>query len=209
MADKLTVKQEKFAQNLFTGMTQREAYINAYNAENMLDKTIDEEACRMANDCKITARVDELTNELKERNMVTVEKVLAELSHIAFDDIKNYLDFRTEKTVVGHNTDGQPIIDYQTIVDLKDSRTIDTRNIKSISQGANGQFKFEQYCKDNALVQLGKHLGMFKETVSISGGLNNTNINIDMDTWQQKATPEELANGDKLSWQQIQEIMKR
>jgi phage terminase small subunit len=102
--------------------------------------------------------------------MVTVEKVLAELSHIAFDDISNYLDYRTEKTVVGHDLiTGQPIIDYKTIIDLKDSRTIDTRNIKSVSQGANGVFKFEQYCKDNALVQIGKHLGMFTDKVEMTG----------------------------------------
>ena len=169
MADKgLTIKQEKYAQGLFAGLSQREAYKQAYNAENMKDTTIDRNAYTLSLDSKVATRIKELTEELKNRNMVTVEKVLKELSHIAFDDISNYLDFRTEKTVVSYE-DGKPVLDYKTIVDLKDSRTIDTRNIKSVSTGANGVFKFEQYCKDNALVQIGKHLGMFKDNVNITG----------------------------------------
>ena len=166
MTEKLTIKQEKYAQGLFTGLSQREAYKQAYDAENMTDEAIDVEACILANTPKITLRIEQLTNELKERNMATVEKVLAELSHIAFDDIKNYLTFKTEKTVVGRDKEtGEPIIDYKTVVDLKDSKTIDTRSIAEVSIGPNGQFKFKLYGKDNALVQAGKHLGMFTEKV--------------------------------------------
>lgn len=172
MADKLTIKQEKFAQGLFAGLSQREAYKQAYDAKNMTDKSVDEKACELANSVKVAERLNELTEELKQRNMITVEKVLAELSHIAFDDISNYLDFRTEKTVVAYDKDtGEPIIDYKTIVDLKDSKTIDTRNIAEISTGPNGTFKFKQYCKDNALIQLGKYLGMFKDNVNLSGSV--------------------------------------
>jgi phage terminase small subunit len=172
MADKLTVKQEKFVQGLFAGLSQRETYKQAYSAKKMTDNQIDVEASKLANNPKITLRLDELTNELKQRNMVTVEKVIAELAHIAFDDISNYLEYRTEKTVVDHDKEtGEPIIDYKTIVELKDSRTIDTRNIAEISTGPNGVFRFKQYCKDNALVQLGKYLGMFKDNVTITGNI--------------------------------------
>ena len=87
MADKLTIKQERFAQGLFAGLSQREAYKQAYNAERMKDKTIDEAAARLAADSKVAARIQQLTDELKERNMVTVERVLAELA-VGFADIK-------------------------------------------------------------------------------------------------------------------------
>lgn len=184
----LTIKQEKFAQNLFAGMSQREAYKQSFNAENMSNKTIDEKACILAGTDKVRARIDELTEELKNKNMVTVQRIVDELAHIAFDDIKNYLSYKTVKTVVEHDKDtGKPVIDYKTIVDLKDSDTIDTRNIAEISTGPNGVFKFKQYCKDNALVQLGKHFGMFKENVNVSGGLNNTNTNYDYDMSQLNA----------------------
>lgn len=164
----LTPKQEKYAQNLFAGMSQREAYKKAYNCEKMKDKTVDEAAARAYADSKIIARMKELTDELKERNMVTVEKVLNELSHIAFDDISNYLSYKTVKTVVSYDSDGEPIIDYRTIVDLKDSETIDTKSIAEVSIGPNGTFKFKQYCKDNALLQLGKYLGMFVDKSEVT-----------------------------------------
>ena len=79
MAGKLTIKQEKYVQGLFAGLSQREAYKQAYNAGNMKDNTIDRVAYDMANNPKITARLRQLTDELKSRNMVTVERVLAEL----------------------------------------------------------------------------------------------------------------------------------
>ena len=37
----LTVKQEKFVQNIIKGMSQREAYKNSYNATKMKDNSAD------------------------------------------------------------------------------------------------------------------------------------------------------------------------
>jgi phage terminase small subunit len=172
----LTVKEEKFVQELFKGETQIDAYKCAYNASKMKDKTIYEKACLLASKGKIRARLKELQEELKDRNMVTVEKVLNELSHIAFDDISNYLSYKTVKTLQGTDDEGEPIIGYQTVVDLKDSDTIDTRSIAEVSIGPNGTFKFKQYCKDNALVQIGKYLGMFTEKVEHSGKIELPSI---------------------------------
>ena len=84
MADKLTPKQEKFVQGLFAGLSQREAYKQAYNCENMKDETIVKKACELAKQGKIRGRLTELQDELKERNMVTVEKVLTELAKVGF-----------------------------------------------------------------------------------------------------------------------------
>jgi phage terminase small subunit len=161
MADKLTIKQEKFTQGLFAGLSQREAYKQAFNTKKMADKTIDEEASKLANNPKVTTRLDELTDELKERNMVTVEKVLNELSHIAFDDIKNYLRFYPDEK-------------GEIKMEIKDSDKIDTRSVSEVSIGKDGQFKFKLYCKDEALVQIGKHLGMFKDNVKVEGSMNLT-----------------------------------
>lgn len=158
MADKLTIKQERFAQGLFAGLSQREAYRQAFNCEKMSDKTIDENASRLANSSKVTARLNELVNELKERNMVTVEKVLEELSHIAFDDIKNYLRFYPDEN-------------GNIKMQIKDSDTIDTRSVSEVQLGKDGQFKFKLYCKDEALVNIGKHLGMFRDNLNITGSM--------------------------------------
>ena len=63
----LTAKQEEFCQNIIDGCTQTEAYRRAYNAENMLDKTMCEEASRMMNDRNISARIQHLRDNIAER----------------------------------------------------------------------------------------------------------------------------------------------
>lgn len=71
----LTPKQEKFIQNIVSGMSQRQAYKDAYDADNMEDKTIDEAASRLYNDSKVNARYQELMEELKDEAIMTaIEK---------------------------------------------------------------------------------------------------------------------------------------
>jgi phage terminase small subunit len=81
----LTAKQEKFVRNLIEGMTQREAYKNSYDAENMTDKTIDENACRLFNDSKIKARYEELQEQLAKATIMTAQERLEYLTGIIRD----------------------------------------------------------------------------------------------------------------------------
>ena len=82
----LTAKQEKFVRNLIEGMTQREAYKNSYDASNMTDKTIDEESCRLFNDCKINARYRELQDEVAKASILTATQRAVILSNIATNE---------------------------------------------------------------------------------------------------------------------------
>lgn len=78
----LTPKQEKFVRNIINGMSQREAYKNSYDAENMTDKTIDEEACRLFNDSKISARYQELIERAATASVMTAQERLEYLTEI-------------------------------------------------------------------------------------------------------------------------------
>lgn len=78
----LTPKQEKFVRNLIQGMSQREAYKNSYDAENMTDKTIDENACRLFNDSKIKARYKELQDRLEDATIMTAKERLEYLTEV-------------------------------------------------------------------------------------------------------------------------------
>lgn len=71
MSKELTPKQEKFVRNLIQGMSQREAYKNSYDAENMLDKTIDEKACILFADDKIKTRYRELQEEANNKAIMS------------------------------------------------------------------------------------------------------------------------------------------
>lgn len=80
----LTAKQEKFVRNLIQGMSQREAYKNSYNAENMTDKSIDEEACRLFNDTKVSSRYQELIEKAATAAIMTAQERLEYLTGIVY-----------------------------------------------------------------------------------------------------------------------------
>lgn len=175
---KLTAKQEKFVQELIKGKSQREAYKAAYNTRNMNDNTIDVKACELFKKDKVRVRYNEindrLVKEAEDECIISAKEVLRELKKIGFADIKDYLSFRTGKTVVAHDKDtGEPIIDYAQIIEMLDSESVDGRVIQEVSLNTKGTFTFKLYDKLAALDKLGKYLGLFTDKVEISGQVNN------------------------------------
>ena len=80
---KLTAKQEKYVQGLISGLSQREAYRQAYpNAMEWKDSTVDENASRAMKNSKILARYQELMAEHKDKALWTREKAVNELLFI-------------------------------------------------------------------------------------------------------------------------------
>jgi len=76
---KLTIKQEKFC-NLYIELgNASEAYRQSYNCEKMKDETVNRTANALLNDRKITARIDELRNELAKRHDITKDTLITEL----------------------------------------------------------------------------------------------------------------------------------
>ena len=65
----LTPKQEQYCKNLeIKKMSQRAAYLDAYpKAKEWKMSTVDENACRLANDSKILARRKEIRDEEKDK----------------------------------------------------------------------------------------------------------------------------------------------
>ena len=70
----LTAKQEKYVQNLVKGMTQRQAYKDAYDAENMTDKTIDNEAHLLLKRQEIAERYQELLDQTADDTILSVKE---------------------------------------------------------------------------------------------------------------------------------------
>jgi hypothetical protein len=90
--DGLTPKQAKFAANLAEGMSQAEAYRNAYDAENMANETIHAHASRLAKRDKVAARVDALIAErmrlIETRGVSDRAKVVGLLRQFAEDEAR-------------------------------------------------------------------------------------------------------------------------
>lgn len=158
---KLTDKQRIFANEYLAtpDLNATKAYKKAYpNVKK--DETAAVNGNRLLRNAKVKEYIQKRMKEREKRTEITQDRVLKELADIAFDDIKNYLSFHTDE-----NGDIR--------VKVKNSNEIDTKNISEISIGKDGQFKFKLYCKDNALIQLGKHLGMFKDKLEVTGNINN------------------------------------
>lgn len=91
----LTPKQERFCQNLeVKRMSQRDAYIDAYpNAKSWKPSSIDEVACRLANNIKILSRRKEIAKEEADR----IANEAAWTRQDAFNTLKNLIDTATEE----------------------------------------------------------------------------------------------------------------
>lgn len=176
---KLTDKQEKFVQGLIAGKSQREAYRQAYpKSVNWADNAVDTQASILFKNSKVLDRYNEihdrLIKEAEDECIISAKEVLRELKRIGFADIKDFLSYRTAKTVVGYDKEtGEPITDYAPVIELTDSDSADGKAIQEVSVNGKGVFTFKLHDKMSALDKLGRHLGMFKDKVEVSGNINN------------------------------------
>lgn len=75
----MTPKQEQFARLYVETGNASEAYRQAYNADNMKPETVTNEAYKLLQDPDISAMVDDLKEEARQRHAVTVGDLLQEL----------------------------------------------------------------------------------------------------------------------------------
>lgn len=146
-------KHELFAQELAKGKTQIEAYRAAGYKPN------DSAAARLCGNVRITERVTELLQGAAMKTGITIERVLNELALLGFSNMADYMR---------SGPDGDPVLDFSkltrdqaaaltevTVEDFKDGRGEDVRDVRRV--------KFKLADKRAALVDMGKHLGMFVE----------------------------------------------
>lgn len=84
----LNIKQEKFIQNIINGMSQRQAYKDAYNAKYS-DKSIDEKASTLFNSEKVQERYKELLKELEDKSIMSAKERMIWLTDVIQGRIKH------------------------------------------------------------------------------------------------------------------------
>lgn len=104
----LTVKQEKFIQNILNGMTQRQAYKDAYDVKNMKDESIDVEACKLFNDAKIAQRYQELLKEMEKTAVMSALEKRKLLKEMILND-KNSMGDRLKALDIDNKMSGEYI----------------------------------------------------------------------------------------------------
>ena len=177
----MTDKQIIFANEYLIDLNGTRAYKEAYpHVKN--DNTAAAAATRLMNNPEVKDYIDKRIKDRLERIEVTQDDVIQELAAIAFANGSDYAKVVT-KPVLIQTSEGDyvPALDsegnqmYYQAVEIEETEELTKRQIKAISgikQGKNG-IELTTYDKVKALELLGKHLGIFKDKVEVSGNINN------------------------------------
>lgn len=166
---KLTIKQENFCNYFLECGNASEAYRCAYNTDNMKEKTVWEKASELLRNDKVSARVEELRKELSDISKITKERIIRELSNMAFSSISNMHNTWIERKEFEELSSAQKsaIKSISTKVIKKNIGTQDNPEIVDVEF-----VKIELYDKLKAIECLNKMLG-FNEPDKIEVGLTN------------------------------------
>lgn len=168
-------RHERFAQELAKGASQVEAYrLAGY-------EPIEANASRLTRNDKVATRIAELKLNAANRAEITQARVLAELGKIGFSDIRKAVKWYSQANVaiIDDDPDTEALTEegairfaVQNQVELISSDEIDDETaaaISEISMTDKGGLKVKFHDKRAALVDIGKHFGMFTEKVEHTG----------------------------------------
>lgn len=176
----MTPIQSRFAEEYLVDLNATKAAIRSgYSA-----KTAEVKGSQLLRKPDIQVAIQARMKKRSERTDITADRVLAELAKIAFGDIRQIF------TGEGH---------IRRIEDLDDDAAALLAAVETTTQRVRGSprddpeyetvSKFKLWDKRAALVDIGKHLGMFKDHVVHSGPNGGPIETRDMT----KLTPEQLA----------------
>lgn len=150
----LTGPQETFAAGVAQGLSQAQAYRNAYpSSAKWKNESVWKRASELAAHREVSGRVQELLRKAAANNEVTGERVVREIARIAFFDIRKLV-----------RDDGTPIpikgLDDDTAAAIAG---LDVARVGNAMIGEAEVLKFRISDKNAALEKLAKHLGLFEK----------------------------------------------
>ena len=178
-------KHERFAQGISEGMSNAEAYVWAGYETNANAAAVS--ATRLLKDAKVQTRIAELlkrredieiraTEKAVDKLAISKERILSELAKIGFADIRKAVKWHGHLIQEQDAPDGGDVLviknTYSNNVSLVSSDEIDDETagaIAEVSQSPTGGLKIKLHDKQAALVNMGKHLGLFVEKHEHSG----------------------------------------
>ena len=128
----LTPKQEKYVQGLVAGLSQRQAYIQAYSTKNMKDTTIDNNAYKLMQNNEISTRYNELMEEHKSKALWTREEAVNELKWLYKQAIKSIEE--QDEGYVRQGTSSALLGAIQELNKLEDLYPSDKHQVEHIGQ---------------------------------------------------------------------------
>ena len=158
---KLSEKQKQFIREYLVDLNATQAAIRAGYSE----KTARSQGQRLLTHVDIAKALEKAQAERAARTEITADRVLEELAKIGFSNMQDYIRTTGEGDAfvdLSELTREQAAaISEVTVEDYKDGRGEDARDVRKV--------KFKLSDKRSALVDIGKHLGMFVERKELTG----------------------------------------
>lgn len=158
----LTPKQRRFVDEYLIDLNATQA------AERAGYRNPNKQGPRLLVNVGVQAALAERMKKREHRTEITQDKVLAELAKIGFADIRRAIEWGPEVMVVDENTGETAVSNGVALVSSEKIDSDTAAAIAEISQTAQG-IKIKLHDKRAALVDIGRHLGMFKDKVEITG----------------------------------------
>jgi len=164
----LTPKQKIFADEYLIDLNATRAYNVAYPKVRK-DESARVNGSKLLTNTNVVAYIDERMKEREKRTEITQDRVLQELTKLGFFDIRKLFD-----------DSGKPV--DISMLDDDTAACIAGLEVVDYFEGAGEGKEFVGYIKKyklsdklKALEMLGRHLGMFKDKLELSGqvGINN------------------------------------
>lgn len=173
----LTPKQQRFVEEYLVDLNATQAATRAgYSAKTAY--SIGDENLKKP---EIAEAIKRAMDARSERTEITADRVLNELAKIGFSDIRKAVKWYSQANIAAVDADadtealaGEGAIRFAVAnqVELVSSDDIDDETaaaISEIGQSATGALKVKLHDKRAALVDIGRHLGMFTDKVQHSG----------------------------------------
>ncbi|MGO3890095.1 MAG: terminase small subunit [Paenalcaligenes sp.] len=157
----LTAKQRRFVEEYLVDLNATQAAIRSGYSKKTARQIGEQNLSKL----DIATAIQEAQQKRSERTEITQDMVLQELAKIGFANMQDYMKV---------SPDGDPFLDFKdltrsqaaalsevTVEDFKEGRGDDARDVRRV--------KFKLHDKKGALVDIGRHLGMFKDRIEHTG----------------------------------------
>ncbi|MCO7643255.1 terminase small subunit [Pseudomonas sp. S 311-6] len=163
----LTAKQRRFVEEYLVDLNATQAAIRA----GYSSKTAQEQGSRLLSNVMVAKAIEDAQERRSKRTEITQDAVLRELAKIGFADIRKVARWGNTTLQAGVDDEGNPTTEVHHGLALVSSDEIDDDTAAAIAEVSEGRegLKVKFHDKKGALVDIGRHLGMFKDRVEHSG----------------------------------------
>lgn len=154
----LTAKQETFATGVASGLSQAEAYRQAFpSSRKWKDESVWQRASKLASNVKVQSRIQELLTKAAEANEVTIERIVAEVVKVAFANQRELMQW------------GPQGVKLRSSDELTDAQAASVSEVSESVSATGGSLKLKTHDKLGALRFLAELKGYLVKKQEVTG----------------------------------------